>query len=413
MSDSFELELLHNGVSVGTITANVAANSPPKGMSFSTNIRESTLAYISLPFIDKERDPVNMFVTTIPTRGKLFQVPSVPDPSTLRVADLIPLQITQENTTVYHYGNIIAYLPDHGQYGVSYDTIGYKVRNGVEGPLSEESIITINVQYVNDLVQAPEETVIHTLEDESVMFALDLTDPDTKWLTAILSTLPSKGTLYQVEIDQTTNEPKRGEAITSLGISSGQQIQQWVSKALAWSSQFTGFEASRIEGLPRITSFGSGHAWFHSSPSKCTNLDPTGQTFYTEFIELEYEHPVLVQGMDIHQNMGGGSVVRILVEDPEKEWFELWRGERFTVGAILHIFSPIMCESRFKTNRVRLEINTCDTSWNAFDAARLVGFTELRQSVVKDLKHRLVFDPYPDFNGNMTFEYTATVSVSS
>lgn len=392
------------------MTVNVAVSSPPSGISFSIEVKESMLAFISLPFVDEERSPVDVIIKSIPIRGRLFQVPPVSDPSILEIDHLIPHQITQSNTMVSHYGSIVAYLPDHGEYGISYASFDYSVRNSEESPLSNASTVTIHVEFVNDLVQAPDITIIHGIEDEPVMFGFDLTDPDTKWLTAILSKLPEEGTLYQVDIDPITNELKKGQAINSLGASSGQQYQQWVNKSLAWSSQFTGFEASKIEGLPRITSFGSGHAWFPSSSSNCKNLDPTGQTFYSEFIELEYSHPVIVQGMDIHQNIGGGAIVRILVEDPEREWFELWRGKRFTVGAILHIFSPIICESRFETNRIRLEINTCDTSWNAIDAARLIGFTELRQSVVKDLKHRLIFDPLPDYYGNVSFEYVATVS---
>ncbi len=114
-----------------------------------------------------------------------------------------------------------------------------------------------------------------------------------------------------------------------------------------------------------------------------------------------------------------GSIVRILALHPSGEWVVFWesllqRGDSpieylFRKRQEYRVFEPLdVCETPFKTARIRLELDTRTVAdWNELDYCRVVGAPSLPEGVVVP-GEELVYVPYADQFGDDSFEFTMT-----
>ncbi len=99
------------------------------------------------------------------------------------------------------------------------------------------------------------------------------------------------------------------------------------------------------------------------------SLTPDGQD---EWLLLEYADPVLPTAVFVHETFNPGALVRVTAFKLDGEEVELWKGNDPTPANGGVGVSEITVEASFKTNRVKLYIDSkAVTGWNEIDAVGL------------------------------------------
>jgi hypothetical protein len=143
---------------------------------------------------------------------------------------------------------------------------------------------------------------------------------------------------------------------------------------------------------------------------------------FTDFIEVEVDTAVYVQSVEIGENLGTHSIVKVKAWDSTTGfWQTLYSGEadpggqsavyKETNRARKFVPSPF-CQTTFKSSAIRIEMDTyAIEDWNELDFVKVVGATELKQGVLKadmtTLAARVVYVPDVDYNGDDSFEFKA------
>lgn len=140
---------------------------------------------------------------------------------------------------------------------------------------------------------------------------------------------------------------------------------QWATEASA-SSQFgeDSWSATQATGEPTITEP-------TDNPAAWASAEPDGSV---ETLELGYEHKVTPTGVQIHESFNPGAVTMVeAYNEDDDEWVSLWEGEEPSDSDI-RVFEPQFDAPEFKTNRIRLTIDSDLVSgYNEIDAVRLLG----------------------------------------
>ena len=137
---------------------------------------------------------------------------------------------------------------------------------------------------------------------------------------------------------------------------------------------------------------------------------------YTEFIEAEVETPVFVQSVEIGENRGMFSVVRIKAWDSRtSRWQSLYAGEadvdqwaHYSTTRQYHKFVPSICQTTFASSVIRLELDTFEiVDWNEIDYLKVVGATTPKAGVLDAATQTadVYWKPNPDFNGDDCFSF--------
>ncbi len=153
-------------------------------------------------------------------------------------------------------------------------------------------------------------------------------------------------------------------------------LRQWAKEAYA-SSQYSSdlWSAKQATGKPNTMRDGDHPtAWA-----------PRSQDSPTEWLELVYEHGVLVSQVSVRETCNPGFVVKIeayaygdtlpfLGKLPKGAtgWVKLWEGKDTTKKSP-GVFTPEIRPSSFVTNRIRITINNRVRGWNEIDAVELAG----------------------------------------
>jgi hypothetical protein len=88
-----------------------------------------------------------------------------------------------------------------------------------------------------------------------------------------------------------------------------------------------------------------------------------------EWVLLEYPEPVLPRAVLVYETFNPGAVNRITAFNLEGEEVELWKGKDPTPVGSQKGLSVIPVKANFKTNRLKLYINSKDVpGWNEIDA---------------------------------------------
>eukprot|EP01135_Chromosphaera_perkinsii_P008895 Nk52_evm5s1524 gene=Nk52_evmTU5s1524 len=237
---------------------------------------------------------------------------------------------------------------------------------------------------------------IDAVEEQSTIIVLPAQDVDNATLTLSVTSLPSSGTLLQID----------GSPI-SLTQSKGRHIEQFASSVVRFSAQFTDtkFGSAQILGKPNALldpngvtgTYDNTLTWAMSQGTNCVRSNESSlddDTFYSEFIEIRFAESIFVEEIVIYEINTLGAVVRIKALNSLTLTYEtLWTGPPWAgPSAANREFVPEICESKFKTDTIRLELDTCNsTGWNNFDAVLLAGSTDLSVSTVSDPLNRVVY----------------------
>jgi hypothetical protein len=96
------------------------------------------------------------------------------------------------------------------------------------------------------------------------------------------------------------------------------------------------------------------------------SLTPDGQD---EWLMLEYAEPILPAAVLVHETYNPGALVRVTVFKLDGEEVEVWKGKDPTAQGAGRGVSEIAVDVPFKTNRVKLYIDSkAVPSWNEIDA---------------------------------------------
>jgi len=140
-------------------------------------------------------------------------------------------------------------------------------------------------------------------------------------------------------------------------------LRQWAAKAKSSSEYSTKtYSTSQVIGPPKC--FRHGHQSYAWSPK---NKDGTA-----EWLELDYETPVVPTMVTVREVCGPGFVTKIETAKASGEWVTIWEGKDATTKRTM-LFTPRLSNNDFPTQRLRISMHTNDPGWIEVDAVELVG----------------------------------------
>eukprot|EP00727_Mastigamoeba_balamuthi_P010014 m51a1_g5635 hypothetical protein (428) ;mRNA; r:830269-831788 len=148
----------------------------------------------------------------------------------------------------------------------------------------------------------------------------------------------------------------------------GPKLQQWASRVIAFSSSYErGWEADTLLGPPRVyPNYGDVRG----------SWAPLKQRGDMEFLELGYETPVFVTGIEIYETYNPGHVVRISVRPDENHpWVALYQSEVHVAPQQSRVWMPELLPCwTIAARDVRIDLDcTCARSWVEIDCVSLTG----------------------------------------
>lgn len=141
---------------------------------------------------------------------------------------------------------------------------------------------------------------------------------------------------------------------------------QWAVDAVA-SSQNGDVDYSALQA----TGF-NDTTWGADLPTAWVSLEPDAGI---ETLELTYAYPVVPHAVAIYETYTPGAVIGIEVYDSANDaWVTVWEGEAAATEDLARIFEPALAPVDFRTDTVRLTLDTAAVSgWNEIDAVQLFG----------------------------------------
>jgi len=102
----------------------------------------------------------------------------------------------------------------------------------------------------------------------------------------------------------------------------------------------------------------NGNAW--------ASLSQDGQD---EWLTIEYEEPILVKEVEVHENLAPGALYKVTAYKLDGEEVEVWKGQDPTKTDEASGISVVPFKGDFKTNRVRIWLKSTEVpNWNEIDA---------------------------------------------
>eukprot|EP01135_Chromosphaera_perkinsii_P010279 Nk52_evm21s2085 gene=Nk52_evmTU21s2085 len=252
---------------------------------------------------------------------------------------------------------------------------------------------------------APEFGQFTTNEESDVLLQLPLIDPEGLSITTSITSLPSKGTIYQV---QTNGEI--GSAVTDIsGAGAGFEFGQWVSRVLEARDEFGNNQTATsaacycslgIPGPPGCPTDTPGDCVFSWTSSSTNVPEPS-------WFVLEVQEPIYFSRIQAYFNEGPDAVAKVEGFDDSGNWrvlFDDFTTKEHTPGFYV-VSQPPACEASFLTNRFRLTLNDnlYPTLWQQMSAVRIHGFAKEKQGLLTNFQHRLIYRPHKDSEGLDSF----------
>ena len=135
-------------------------------------------------------------------------------------------------------------------------------------------------------------------------------------------------------------------------------------------------------------------------------------------VQVEIETPVFLQSVEIGENRGMWSVVRVKAWDSStSRWQTVHEGEAdpdqfawYQKTEQYNKFTPSICQTTFAASIIRIELDTYTINdWNELDYVKVIGSTEQKVGVLKaDVATQtahVVYVPDRNFNGDDVFGF--------
>ncbi|XP_061181819.1 uncharacterized protein LOC133190296 [Saccostrea echinata] len=158
---------------------------------------------------------------------------------------------------------------------------------------------------------------------------------------------------------------KQGTASLKTASSNLKTIHQWASVVDAFSSEYdsSGWSANQILGCPKVyPEYGDLQGAWASGD------------FGIQFVEIGFQEKVIPSSINIYETYHAGGVTKIHARNPQNNWVILYEAPNLEIIQMSRIFSPVLKNNNFETNKIRIEIDcSAAQSWVELDAVELVG----------------------------------------
>ena len=200
----------------------------------------------------------------------------------------------------------------------------------------------------------------------------------------------------------------------SIGIVAFDTQNQWASRVLGYSSQYSAgnWSAAQILGPPNTFGYGDiATSW------TATSINGT-----IEYLAVGYNTPVYASGVMVRETDGNGFVTKIEVLDLSTNYHTVWQGVDSSQPGTPVNFAVSFPQTSYLVNGVRVTIDTSHSStWEEVDAIQLSGslnynargattFSILTPTLTNEGTYTVTLGPQiTDLAGNsMTSAYTAS-----
>eukprot|EP01127_Copromyxa_protea_P019710 TRINITY_DN6457_c0_g1_i1.p1 TRINITY_DN6457_c0_g1~~TRINITY_DN6457_c0_g1_i1.p1 ORF type:complete len:1506 (-),score=233.62 TRINITY_DN6457_c0_g1_i1:200-4717(-) len=242
----------------------------------------------------------------------------------------------------------------------------------------------------------------------------------------VITKLPINGTLYQYDphvLNNTGSQLKRSQLNgTALFLwEEVNEVSQWVSRVNNVSSVRSpsfiqpknAYSAEHLIGPP----YYFGDAQEAPTPESEDRPDAWAPRYSCspndlDWIDVSFDTPVFVTRVEIYESYNAGSVVSVAVYNEETHvWQTLWTGNPTNLYEDeFRVFVPSICQTPWKTSRMRIEMDTCKIpGWNQIAGVRLYGSSGMRTDMVSDVQGRIIYDPTGAEITEDYFEYAVVV----
>ena len=299
---------------------------------------------------------------------------------------------------------------------------------------SVDVTVTYDIAALDDVPISASQTVNVQEDSAPTKITLGVTDPETDMYTIAITKLPSKGKLYFENSDGSMGD----EIVTEFSPhgarpeSTTQFALNVTSVSSFWNGGTVSYHPLQVLGAQDVFSMGDSiYTWcplWKAGGSARTADESFGVSFdfdpvayhaengAWEFIEVNYTESVYITGVEIGENRGMGAVNQVRTFNAaENKYYKLWEGQASNDIQKHHAkfseyrkFGPTVCQPPFKTNTVRIELDTSAVpDWNEIDYIHMMGATKLPDGVLEHPSRSVYYKPDKDAYGADDFEFVS------
>ena len=299
---------------------------------------------------------------------------------------------------------------------------------------SVDVTVTYDIAALDDVPISASQTVNVQEDSAPTKITLGVTDPETDMYTIAITKLPSKGKLYFENSDGSMGDEivtefrphgARPESTTQFALNV-------TSVSSFWNGGTVSYHPLQVLGAQDVFSMGDSiYTWcplWKAGGSARTADESFGVSFdfdpvayhaengAWEFIEVNYTESVYITGVEIGENRGMGAVNQVRTFNAaENKYYKLWEGQASNDIQKHHAkfseyrkFGPTVCQPPFKTNTVRIELDTSAVpDWNEIDYIHMMGATKLPDGVLEHPSRSVYYKPDKDAYGADDFEFVS------
>lgn len=161
---------------------------------------------------------------------------------------------------------------------------------------------------------------------------------------------------------------------------SAQALDQWATKMIGFSSQFSTTNWSAAQVLKAANTNAYGDYW--------TAWAPATSDFGQEFLTVEFATPVHADGVTVRETDGYGFVTGIDVTDINGVSHNVWTGVDTSVSGQINDFKITWPRTTYWVKGVTVHMNTAlHSGWEEVDAIQLHGLDTLNGTISPHLSH--------------------------
>jgi len=416
---------------------------PPIAYSEPPKLRCTLDSYIVFPpyrfAYDPDGQELKYQVRTLPKHGILYEenqkdrLPEALHQSTTILSTALPFNQSEFTSPFFRYEHTPA------------DPLDVKTSDSFivaysDGTNWTEVTISLEIMVFNKLPVATNQTTNLTVpEDGTVVQKLSFIDHDSSYVSIVAKVLPSHGIITY----DSGSESKELEPFNEFNPYGDQiAIVQYAKEVVAFSSAWYNIEGNwaplQILGEKSVNQYSDSPLTFCPASKYGTGIstndnNETGREDYwdrdamfaefgyTEYIEVEFETPVYVSDIEIGENRGCGSIVRVFAKNSDFDSSMAIFDERVDtdcdsedgqarISGLMNLFTPPqLCNSPYLVNRIRIEMDTFSVvDWNELDYVKLTGYKEPPAGIIPTGISQITFTPDPDFFGDDRFAFYAT-----
>jgi hypothetical protein len=177
------------------------------------------------------------------------------------------------------------------------------------------------------------------------------------------------GWWYEIDAVELVGVPSGSPAVvaaTPTQPAAGAAVRQWATSGVASSSYASPapeWSAQQATGAPNVEGcVDDQRAW--------TSETSDG----VDWLEVTFATAVVPTEINIHENVGPGSINKVEVKDQAGLYYTVWQGTPGAVAQCPRVFTVPVSGVRVRVNAVRISVDQRNADyWDEIDAVELVG----------------------------------------